>query len=100
MCIMAIHATASTANALQAMAHNADTLVRDLKQLEKLLSAREDYYTAVAVDSEVSRMNEIAQSMWSMWRDRVGPDAIPHGSMTSTGYEADRKMDRVARDES
>ena len=96
MCIMAIHADAKTANALQAMAHNADTLQDDLQQLSALLEARKQASALAVTDDLQKQIGSVCQTLWRLWREYI-PTGEPKGSQTATGWEKDRKMDAHVR---
>jgi hypothetical protein len=96
MCIMAIHADAKTANAVQAMAHNADTLQDDLAQLSTLLDARHQTSAGAVIDDLQRQMANTCETLWRLWREYV-PNGEPKGSQTATGWEHDRKGDAHIR---
>jgi hypothetical protein len=90
VCIMVIHATSHTGNAIQAMAHNADTLTRDLAQLHTLLEGRGDKEGASVVLSQKRAQAAIAEAMWREWRNHIstGHDAQPFGEEAVSPMQA------------
>lgn len=100
MCIMKIHALSHSGNAIQAMGHNSDTLTRDLRQLERLLSARGDYQGASSIASQRRAMAAIAEGVWALWQQHVSKEGDPTKDQP-IGEEAENIMEQsIANDHS
>lgn len=69
MCILKIHANSQTATAIQAAAHNMDTILGDLNMLEKILISRERKIEAEAVRLAARNTVREQSRVWALWSE-------------------------------
>lgn len=76
MCIMEIHKGQMTSTMVQAMAHNASTLDRDLDMLESVLAHRGDEATLHRVIGAHSQIASAYQVLLSAYGQAIGDQEV------------------------
>lgn len=87
MCILKIHANSHTANAIQSVAHNMDTIMGDLDTLKRLLVKRERKSEVETINLCMFHLERERRRVWAAWSEFVS-EASPDNDSVPIGAES------------